>query len=441
MKNTTAHRSPGEEASVRLITLDPGHFHAALVQKSTYPQVDPVVHVYAPEGPDLDLHLALVEGFNTRDEEPTAWETKVCRGEDSMERMLAERSGNVVVLAGNNARKIDAILGAVEAGLNVLADKPMVIKPEGLPLLRKAFEVAAAKGILLYDIMTERHEITSMLQRALSRIPSLYGEQDPGSPGTPAVTKESVHHYYKDVSGKPLIRPWWFFDVEAEGEGIVDVSTHLVDLIQWELFPERILAPGDLEVISARTWTTPITLAEFGKATGLSAFPADLGKDLNAEGVLDVRCNGEFVYKLRGVHCKVSVIWNYEAPEATQDTHYSIMQGSKCALVIRQGAEQDYKPTLYVEPVDAGGDLDQEVQKAVAGLQEQWPGVAVKQSGESWELVVPESYMTGHEAHFAQVTGDYLEYLEQGRLPDWEVPNMLVKYHTIMEAYRMSRSK
>ena len=33
--------------NIKLITLDPGHFHAALIQKSMYPQVDPSVHVYA----------------------------------------------------------------------------------------------------------------------------------------------------------------------------------------------------------------------------------------------------------------------------------------------------------------------------------------------------------------------------------------------------------
>ena len=47
--------SSGESDStrVRLITLDPGHFHAALVQKSEFENVDSTVHVYAPEGPDL----------------------------------------------------------------------------------------------------------------------------------------------------------------------------------------------------------------------------------------------------------------------------------------------------------------------------------------------------------------------------------------------------
>ena len=37
--------APGE---VKLITLDPGHFHAALVQKVSYPQVSKDVYVYAP---------------------------------------------------------------------------------------------------------------------------------------------------------------------------------------------------------------------------------------------------------------------------------------------------------------------------------------------------------------------------------------------------------
>jgi hypothetical protein len=45
-----APKFTGAEGEVHLITLDPGHFHAALVQKSMYPQVCPIVHVYAPEG-------------------------------------------------------------------------------------------------------------------------------------------------------------------------------------------------------------------------------------------------------------------------------------------------------------------------------------------------------------------------------------------------------
>ena len=60
------------EPSIHLVTLDPGHFHAALVQKLMYPQISPVVHVYAPAGFELDAHLKLIEGFNSSEENPTS---------------------------------------------------------------------------------------------------------------------------------------------------------------------------------------------------------------------------------------------------------------------------------------------------------------------------------------------------------------------------------
>ena len=66
--------------------------------------------------------------------------------------------------------------------------------------------------------------------------------------------------------------------------------------------------------------------------------------------MLKVYCNGEINYTLKGVHAKVSVIWNFQAPEGTADTHYSVMRGTKCSLVIRQGEAEGYKPILYIEP-------------------------------------------------------------------------------------------
>src|SRR5262245_52971540 len=51
---------------VRLLTVDPGHFHAALVQKSTYEDVASVVHVYATSRTDLYLHLDRIKDFYSR---------------------------------------------------------------------------------------------------------------------------------------------------------------------------------------------------------------------------------------------------------------------------------------------------------------------------------------------------------------------------------------
>ncbi|MDX9795009.1 MAG: Gfo/Idh/MocA family oxidoreductase, partial [Kiritimatiellia bacterium] len=164
-KNSKACCSACGEGAIKLITLDPGHFHAALVQKRMYPQVSPAVHVYAPEGADLKMHMDRINGFNTRAEEPTAWQSVVYTGPDFFEKMLEDKAGNVVVLAGNNARKTEYILKSVQAGYNVLADKPMAITPKDFELLKQAFDAAREKGVILYDIMTERYEITTLLQR------------------------------------------------------------------------------------------------------------------------------------------------------------------------------------------------------------------------------------------------------------------------------------
>ncbi|MDP4206090.1 MAG: putative oxidoreductase C-terminal domain-containing protein, partial [Bacteroidota bacterium] len=44
----------------------------------------------------------------------------------------------------------------------------------------------------------------------------------------------------------------------------------------------------------------------------------------------------------------------------------------------------------------------------------------------------------GHEAHFAQVTEKFLGYLKDGKLPRWEVPNMIAKYYTTTSALKMA---
>jgi predicted dehydrogenase len=424
---------------VKLMTLDPGHFHAALVQKTMYPQVDSIIHVFAPEGPEVNDFLNKIKQYNSRQEDPTAWEVKTYLGADYLEKMIAEKPGNVMVVAGKNSKKIDYILAAVKAGLNVYADKPLVINPDGFEKLKEAFEIAEEKGLLIYDIMTERFESTTMMQKQFSLLPNVFGELVEGTPDEPAISKESVHYFFKYVSGKPLVRPPWFFDVNEEGEGTVDVTTHLVDLVQWEAFPNQIIDSTKIEMIAARRWPTVLTLEEFQNVTGSQTFPQYLEKDISQDG-LNVYCNGEMVYKINGKYAKVSVSWNYKAPEGTGDTHYSIMRGTKCNLIIKQGAEENYKPILYIESklgADFEGSLNLAVQNEIA---ERFPGTSVVKMEEGkWKIVIPEQFKVGHEAHFAQVTQNYLKYLESGGLPEWEVPNMITKYYTTIAAYKKAK--
>ena len=426
--------APGE---VKLMTLDPGHFHAALVQKTMYKQVDSTVYIYAPEGPDVQDHINRIEGFNNRAENPTSWELKVYIGDDFLQKMIKEKPGNVMVTAGNNQNKTEYIKTTVDAGINVLADKPMCIDKEGYELLKQAFDSAAENDVLLYDIMTERYEITTMLQKELAMMPEVFGELAPGTPEEPAVTKESVHHFFKYVSGNPIKRPAWYFDTTQQGEGIVDVATHLVDLIQWECFPEQILSPEDVEMVSAKRWVTEVNRAQFEKVTRLPDFP-DYLQPYVKDGVLSVYSNGEFVYKLKGVHAKVSVIWNYQAPEGAGDTHFSIMRGTKANVIIRQGAEQNYTPKLYVEAVQSDPQFGAALKAAVDKIAQKYPGVTLEEQGESWHVAIPDEYRVGHEAHFGQVTEKYLQFLIDDKLPDWEVPNMITKYYTTTSALELA---
>ena len=440
-KSMKSGDSMKKDYEVKLITVDPGHFHAALVQKIMYGQVSPDVYVFAPQGPDYLQHLDRIKSYNNRPVNPTSWNEIVYTGPDFFEKMLSEKPGNVVVLSGNNRKKAEYITKSINSGLNVLADKPMIISPEDFQTLEDAFKTAKEKGVLLYDIMTERYEVTTILQKLLSQNAKVFGTLTTGTKEEPAVTKISVHNFSKIVSGSPLLRPAWFFDVLQQGEGIVDVTTHLVDLVQWECFPEQILNPSDIAMVSAKRWPTFISKEEFKGVTGLDDFPGYLQKDVK-DGKLNVFSNGEMVYQIKGIFAKVSVEWRYQAPPGGGDTHYSVMHGTKCDLIIKQGAEEKFLPALYIDNVKGltMTDFTSELKEVVSSLPyDSLQIVAVNKN--TLRIIVPEKYRVSHEEHFGQVTAKFLEYLKAGKLPEWEVPGMITKYFTTTSALRLAKEK
>jgi type 1 glutamine amidotransferase/predicted dehydrogenase len=426
-----------ERPPVKIITLDPGHFHAALVQKTTLPDVSPRVKVYAPSGADLQQHLARINAYNTREENPTKWTEEVYEGDDFFEKMITEKAGDVVVMAGNNAKKTTSILKAVEAGRHVLADKPMCIDGAGFEQLKKAFEVARKNDVLLYDIMTERSEITTDIQRELSKISTIFGVLEKGTQQKPAIVEESVHHFYKFVSGAPLIRPQWFMDTQQQGEGIVDVTTHLVDLVHWAAFPDTPLSLKDGVVLDAKRWPTEMSLSQFSAITGAKAFPTFLKKNLKDEQTLQVFANGEIDFKLKDIHAQVRVLWNYSA-EKGGDTHYSLMRGTKASLEVRQGVSENYIPQLYIIPADLP---EPELRSAFSDFAKKYPGIGLIKVGEVFRVDIPASYRTGHEAHFGEVMSRFLKYQKVNNMPDWEVPNMLLKYQITTQALELAKTK
>jgi predicted dehydrogenase len=273
-------------------------------------------------------------------------------------------------------------------------------------------------------------------------IPEIFGTLEQGTADDPAVTMESVHYFYKYISGNVVTRPGWFMDASQQGDGIIDVMTHLVDLVQWECFPEQSLDYNkDIQVNVAKHWTTDMKLSEFKEITKLDSFPSYLKNNIIADTVLKVYSNGEINYKVRGVHAKTSVVWNYKAPEGTGDTHYSMIRGTKASLVIRQGAEQQYKTTLYIEPVKNDTAYEKILQEQIKTIQTKYPGVDIKKSPNGWKVIIPEKYKEGHEEHFAKVTKNFLEYLKNKNIPAWEVPDMLAKYYTTTKALELAKQK
>jgi len=420
-----------DPTEVRLITLDPAHFHAALVQKEMLAGVARRSAIFAPLGPDLLQHLKRIEGFNARPVNPAAWELDVYCTAQPVERMRAERPGNVVVIAGRNRGKIQKIAASLDAGLNVLADKPWIIDRGDFPALEAALETAAGKGLVAYDMMTERYEIATIIQKELVQAPAVFGQALPGSAAEPGVYMESVHHIMKTVAGAPGLRPAFFFDVGEQGEGLADVGTHLVDLVPWTLFPgQAIRCPEEIEITGARRWPTVLSAAQFQRVTGLAGFPAELAPWVNG-GRLDYYCNTQVSYRIRGIHVRLDVLWNWESP-AGGDRHHAAYRGSQSRIEVRQGEKENYRPEVYVAPngPEQRAAVAAALRERIVRLQGAYPGLGCEDLGDELRVNIPEAYRVGHEAHFAQVLAQFLEYLRSpGSMPAWERPNMLAKYY------------
>ena len=68
------------------------------------------------------------------------------------------------------------------------------------------------------------------------------------------------------------------------------------------------------------------------------------------------------------------------------------------------------------------------------------PGVAVDERRGEIHIAIPDALRNGHEAHFAQVTRNFLRYLaDRKSLPAWERPNMLAKYFVTTTGTELSR--
>jgi len=427
---------------IHLITLDPAHFHAALVQKEMYAGVSPVVNVYAPLTLDLTDHLTRVARFNLRPDNPTSWELHIHTTPDPLARMLRDaQPGSAVVLSGRNRAKIERIEQSVAKGLHVLADKPWILRPQDLPRLAAALDAADDTGLIAFDMMTERFEITSILHRALVNTPAVFGTLEKGTPTEPAIFMDSMHRLLKTVAGVPMLRPVEFFDIDEQGEALNDVGTHLVDLAQWIAFPDTALDyRTDIEMLDARRWPTILNPAQWSQVTGGAKVPNALASYVhNAD--FHYFGNNFVSYSLRGIHVHMNVRWDLEG---LSDTYVARFHGSKSSIELRQGEPEKFRPELYIVPnaPNLHTEVGEALRNTISRLQSSFEGLGMEDLAAEFRLTIPDRFRVGHEAHFGEVTRQFFAYLRNPQsLPAWEKPNMLAKYYVSTTGVAMAAKR
>lgn len=407
--------------------------------------VHPRVFVYAPLDYDLLAHLARVQGFNSRRTQPTVWELDVRAGTNYLERFAREPAGNTAVIAGRNRPKADRILTAVSSGLHVLADKPWIVDWACFPKLERILQEAELQELIVWDMMTERFEISSIIQRALLQDPEILGEWILGTPEQPALVLESVHYLKKLVAGRPLIRPAWWFDSQEAGDGLADVGTHLADLAMWLLFPEQpIDYRHDIHLLAATRSALPLTREQFTTITGLPDFPPLLQPCVQNDH-LQYNGNGTVLYTLKGIHVRLSVQWSYEAAPGNGDRHMAVVSGSRARVQVRhapQAAGGGSLPEVEVIPVHTHdhAKILKAVQRRCQSLHTRFPGLEVVDDGQRIQIVIPGHLRKGHESHFAEVFHEFRQHFHNPRqVPAWERANLLAKYYLTTRAVELAK--
>ena len=421
---------------IRLLIVDPGHFHAALIQRDMYPGISPKVSVYAPLGPEVLDYLNRISLFNNSLTQPTAWQLDVHVSPDFLTRMLQDHAGNTVVFTGRNRPKINRILQSLDAGYHVLADKPWIIRSSNLEELVLALDLARDKKLAAYDIMTERFEITSILQREFVNTPGVYGDQLKGTTADPGIRASSIHHLMKVVAGVPLKRPVWFFNIDEYGEALADVGTHVVDLVQWTaFFQQQLDYQRDVQILSGRRWPTMIDREQFEQVTGAKDFPAELSPWVK-DSRLSYFANNSVSYTVRGVHITLDILWNWES--ATGDVYDASFRGLLAKVEIRQGKDERFIPQLYVLPAQVTTAWRKAMTDKMAVLEKAYPGLTWDAA--TGRIGIPDRYRVGHEAHFAQVAQRFFGYVRNpASMEAWERSNMLVKYYISTRGVEISR--
>jgi predicted dehydrogenase len=276
------------------------------------------------------------------------------------------------------------------------------------------------------EIMTGRHDLTSCLVKRLVESPEVFGELQRDGPG---VEMASMHHLEKLVDGAPLRRPWWFFDVAVQGNGVVDIPTHLVDQAQWLT---ESAAPGAVPaLVRARVWSTLVPLDAFRRLTGEVRVPPPLQAIVYGDA-LDYRCNAQLDFRIGQTTIRASARWELVARAGAGDSSRLVAHGTRSEVWREQSARTGHRRRLFVEIRDRDAT-------ALVKLMDDWraelPDVRLTAvSPRRWEIAIPPALDAGHESHFPLVLDAFVRAIDGGVWPAAMADRTLAKYALLAEA-------
>jgi predicted dehydrogenase len=427
---------------VRLMTLDPSHFHAALLTQRRVEGVHPRVYVYSDFSKELLTYLEWMQLGHSRIPHGQGWEMDVRASDRWRARALQEQPGNTVVITGANRSKIDLMLDSVRAGLHVIADKGWIVDQADFPMLETLIHEAELREVLLWEMMPLRHKIAHKLLREILYLPEIFGDILSGTVEDPALTIDSTQFLQKSPIGLPVIRPTWWLDHHISGHVLADSMNYLVDLAFWMLFPgEPIQHISDAECLDASGWASPVSEEQFHAITGLTKAP----EIFRTDGKIMFESNGLMAFTVKGVHIRTNCQWDFDSERKAGDIHDFVARGSRSMVTLTCPPKPSESPWELLVIPNRSADkplISLALQQALSRWRPHHPGLYLREHPSSIEVVIPNSETSDSVSNFEQILIGFVNAFRNPRsIPAWEGSNRLARYYLTTRATEIAEKK
>ena len=226
--------------------------------------------------------------------------------------------------------------------------------------------------------MTERFEITSVLQRELVNDPAVFGEPVAGHAGGArrvhgerAPPDEGGGGSAQHPAGVVLRHR-----ASRARASTTSARTWSTSCSGPCFRTRRIDYRRDVKVLAAQRWPTDDPRSRLPARDRRSRRSRPRCQRTSRTARSSTTATRSVTYRLRGTHVTLNVIWDWEAPEGGGDTHFARYRGALSAIEVRQTRADGFRPELYVVAGDAARrrSVRAALERKIAALQRTYPG-------------------------------------------------------------------